>query len=152
MVCLVVLWVSALVNAVVGFVFGSGVFFVLRNRIADWISARVAEEIESLVRDWVDELKQNPQALESFVKPLLQGLVKGSGGGGGVALDLPTVKLPLLGKVPLPLAMQLLQSFGLGVGGNKMQAQASPTSTPMPENGSLPATPNMPVKKRKPFV
>ena len=153
MVCLVVLWVSALVNAVVGFVFGSSVFFVLRNRIADWISSRVAEEVESLVRDWVDELKQNPQALESFVKPILQNLAKGaSGGGGGIQLDLPTVKLPILGRVPLPLAMQLLQSFGLGVGGNKSMASASPTPTPMPDNGSLPAAPNVPVKRRKPFV
>ena len=152
MVFLVQLWVSALVNAVVGFVFGSGVFFVLRNRIADWISARVAEEFESLVRDWVDELKANPQALESFVKPLVQSLAKG-GSGGGVQLDLPTVRLPLLGKVPLPLAMQLLESFGLGMGGNKMTAPpTTPTPTPTPANGNTPAPPNTPVKRRKPFV
>jgi len=149
---LVQLWVSALVNAVVGFVFGSSVFFVLRNRIAGWISARVAEELESLVRDWVDELKANPQALESFVKPLVQSLAKG-GSGGGVQLDLPTVRLPLLGKVPLPLAMQLLESFGLGMGGNKMTAPpTTPTPTPTPANGNTPAPPNTPVKRRKPFV
>jgi len=146
-----VLWVSALVNAVVGFLFGSSVFFVLRNRIANWISSRVAEELEELVRDWVDELKQNPQALESFVKPLVQNLVKGGSGGGGVQLDLPTVKLPLLGKVPLPLAMQLLQSFGLGVG-NKMTAPASPAPNPAPENGNMPTPPSTPVRRRKPFV
>ncbi len=151
MVFLVVLWVSALVNAVVGFVFGSSVFFVLRNRIANWISARVAEEIEELIRDWAEELKSNPQALESFVKPLMQSLAKGSGGG-GVQLDLPTVRLPLLGKVPLPLAMQLLQSFGLGMGGNKMTAPTSPTPSPAPENGSLPNPPSTPVRHKKPFV
>jgi hypothetical protein len=150
-VFLVQLWVSALINAVVGFVFGSSVFFVLRNRIADWISARVAEELESLVRDWVEELKQNPQALEGFVKPLFQSLAKGSGGG-GVQLDLPTVRLPLLGKVPLPLAMQLLQSFGLGMGGNRQTAPTTPTPTPAPENGNMPTPPNTPVKRRKPFV
>jgi hypothetical protein len=150
-VCLVVLWVSALVNAVVGFVFGSSVFFVLRNRIADWISARVAEELESLVRDWVEELKQNPQALESFVKPLMASLAKG-GSGGGVQLDLPSVKLPILGKVPLPLAMQLLQSFGLGMGNKSLAPQST---APAPENGNLPAPPNppnTPIKRRKPFV
>ena len=150
-VCLVALWVSALVNAVVGFVFGSSVFFVLRNRIASWISARVADEIESLVRDWVEELKQNPQALESFVRPLVQSLVKG-GSGGGVQLDLPTVRLPILGKVPLPLAMQLLQSFGLGMGGNKMMAPSSPTPNPTPENGNMPNPPSTPVRRKKPFV
>jgi hypothetical protein len=150
-VFLVQLWVSALVNAVVGFVFGSSVFFVLRNRIANWISARVAEEIQSLVSEWVDELKANPQALEGFVKPLLQSLAKG--GSGGVQLDLPTVKLPILGKVPLPLAMQLLQSFGLGMGGNKSLAPPNPSTAP--ENGSLPAPPNPPstaVRRKKPFV
>ena len=152
MAFLVVLWVSALINAVVGFVFGSAVFFVLRNRIAAWISARITEEIESLVRDWVDELKANPQALESFVKPLVSSLAKGSGGGGGVQLDLPTVRLPLVGKVPLPLAMQLLQSFGLGGGGNRSLAPASPAPAPAPENGNLPAPPNAPVKRKKPFV
>ncbi len=151
MVFLVQLWVSALVNAVVGFVFGSSVFFVLRNRIANWISARVAEEIEELIRDWAEELKSNPQALESFVKPLMQSLAKGSGGG-GVQLDLPTVRLPLLGKVPLPLAMQLLQSFGLGMGGSKMTASTSPTPSPAPENGSLPNPPSTPVRHKKPFV
>ena len=151
MVFLVQLWVSALINAVVGFVFGSSIFFALRNRIADWISARISEEIESLVRDWVDELKQNPQALESFVNPLMQSLVKGGSGGGGVQLDLPTVKLPLLGKVPLPLAVQLLQSFGLNMGNKSLAPQASPTPAPAPENGNLPAPPT-PVKRRKPFV
>ena len=150
MVFLVVLWVSALVNAVVGFLFGSSIFFVLRNRIANWISSRVAEELEELVREWAEELKQNPQALESFVKPLLQGLVKGSGGG-GVQLDLPTVKLPILGKVPLPLAMQLLQSLGLGMG-NKSTAPASPAPNPAPENGNMPTPPSTPVRRRKPFV
>ena len=149
MVFLVVLWVSALVNAVVGFLFGSSIFFVLRNRIANWISSRVAEELEELVREWAEELKQNPQALESFVKPLLQGLVKGSGG--GVQLDLPTVKLPILGKVPLPLAMQLLQSLGLGMG-NKSTAPASPAPNPAPENGNMPTPPSTPVRRRKPFV
>jgi len=149
-VFLVVLWVSALVNAVVGFLFGSSIFFVLRNRIANWISSRVAEELEELVREWAEELKQNPQALESFVKPLLQGLVKGSGGG-GVQLDLPTVKLPILGKVPLPLAMQLLQSLGLGMG-NKSTAPASPAPNPAPENGNMPTPPSTPVRRRKPFV
>ena len=152
MVFLVQLWVSALVNAVFGFVFGSSIFFALRNRIANWISARITEELEELIRDWVEELKANPQALESFVKPLVQSLAKGSGGGGGVQLDLPTVRLPLVGKVPLPLAMQLLQSFGLGGGGNKSMAPASPTPAPAPENGNLPAPPNAPVKRRKPFV
>jgi len=145
-----VLWVSALVNAVVGFLFGSSIFFVLRNRIANWISSRVAEELEELVREWAEELKQNPQALESFVKPLLQGLAKGSGGG-GVQLDLPTVKLPILGKVPLPLAMQLLQSLGLGMG-NKSTAPASPAPNPAPENGNMPTPPSTPVRRRKPFV
>ena len=151
MVFLVVLWVSALVNAVVGFVFGSSVFFVLRNRIANWISERVAEEIESLVRDWADEIRQNPQALESFVKPFLQNLAKGSGGG-GVQLDLPTVKLPILGKVPLPLAMQLLQSFGLGLGGNKSTAPTSPAPTPTPTDNAGALPPSTPIKRRKPFV
>ena len=149
MVFLVVLWVSALVNAVVGFLFGSSIFFVLRNRIANWISSRVAEELEELVREWAEELKQNPQALESFVKPLLNNLAKGSGG--GVQLDLPTVKLPILGKVPLPLAMQLLQSLGLGMG-NKMTAPASPAPNPAPENGNMPTPPSTPVRRRKPFV
>ena len=149
MVFLVVLWVSALVNAVVGFLFGSSIFFVLRNRIANWISSRVAEELEELVREWAEELKQNPQALESFVKPLLQGLVKGSGG--GVQLDLPTVRLPILGKVPLPLAMQLLQSLGLGMG-NKSTAPASPAPNPAPENGNMPTPPSTTVRRRKPFV
>jgi len=148
-VFLVVLWVSALVNAVVGFLFGSSIFFVLRNRIANWISSRVAEELEELVREWAEELKQNPQALESFVKPLLNNLAKGSGG--GVQLDLPTVKLPILGKVPLPLAMQLLQSLGLGMG-NKMTAPASPAPNPAPENGNMPTPPSTPVRRRKPFV
>ena len=151
MVFLVQLLVSALINAVIGFVFGSSVFFVLRNRIANWISARVVEELEELVRDWVDELKQNPQALESFVKPLVSSLAKGSGGG-GVQLDLPTVKLPILGKVPLPLAMQLLQSFGLGMGNKGSSAPISPAPAPVPENGNMPAPPNTPVKRRKPFV
>jgi len=150
-VFLVQLLVSALINAVIGFVFGSSVFFVLRNRIANWISARVVEELEELVRDWVDELKQNPQALESFVKPLVSSLAKGSGGG-GVQLDLPTVKLPILGKVPLPLAMQLLQSFGLGMGNKGSSAPISPAPAPVPENGNMPAPPNTPVKRRKPFV
>lgn len=149
MVFLVVLWVSALVNAVVGFLFGSSIFFVLRNRIANWISSRVAEELEELVREWAEELKQNPQALESFVKPLLNNLAKGSGG--GVQLDLPTVKLPILGKVPLPLAMQLLQSLGLGMG-NKSTAPASPAPNPAPENGNMPTPPSTPVRRRKPFV
>ena len=147
---LVVLWVSALVNAVVGFVFGSSVFFVLRNRIADWISARITEELEELIRDWVEELKANPQALESFVKPFLQNLAKG--GSGGVQLDLPTVRLPLLGKVPLPLAMQLLQSFGLGMGNKSLAPSSSSPPAPAPENGNLPAPPNTPIKRRKPFV
>jgi hypothetical protein len=147
-VYLVQLWVSALVNAVVGFVFGSSVFFVLRNRIANWISSRVAEEIESLVTEWVDELKNNPQALENFVKPLFQSLAKGSGG--GVQLDLPTVKLPILGKVPLPLAMQLLQNFGLGMGNKSNLPAPAPTSAP--ENGSVSTPPNTSVKRRKPFV
>jgi len=109
------------------------------------------EELEELVRDWVDELKQNPQALESFVKPLVSSLAKGSGGG-GVQLDLPTVKLPILGKVPLPLAMQLLQSFGLGMGNKGSSAPISPAPAPVPENGNMPAPPNTPVKRRKPFV
>jgi hypothetical protein len=150
-VFLVALWVSALINAVVGFVFGSSVFFVLRNRIASWISARVVDELEEVVREWAEELKANPQALESFVKPIMQSLAKG-GSGGGVQIDLPTVRLPLLGKVPLPLAMQLLQSFGLGMGANKSTAPTTPTPTPTPENGNMPTPPNTPIKRRKPFV
>jgi len=150
-VFLVVLWVSALVNAVVGFVFGSSVFFVLRNRIANWISVRITEELEELVREWVEEIKANPQALESFVKPLLSSLAKGSGG--GVQLDLPTVKLPLVGKVPLPLAMQILQGLGLGMGG-KTTATTSPAPTPAPQptDGSVSTPPSTPVRRRKPFV
>ncbi|MEM3795025.1 MAG: hypothetical protein QW429_04035 [Thermoprotei archaeon] len=142
--------VSLLISAVFNMLIGGAMVLILRNKIASWISNYVVDEIESLIRDYIEELKENPKAVQEFVGPILSSLSKGSGSSG--ALGIPMVKLPLLGKVPLNVALGLLNNFGL------LKPQSQPAPTPASQSAQAASTPApaqltpQPQVRRKPFL
>ncbi|MEM3794531.1 MAG: hypothetical protein QW429_01525 [Thermoprotei archaeon] len=138
------LLLSLLISAVFNMLVGGAMVLILRNKIASWISNYVVSEIELLIKDYLDELRENPKALQEFINPILSSLSKGSNSG---ALGIPMVKLPLLGKVPLNVALGLLNNFGL------LKPQAQPTPQPQaPTQPQAPPTTQQPPVKRKPFL
>ncbi|MEM3859175.1 MAG: hypothetical protein QW478_07170 [Candidatus Micrarchaeaceae archaeon] len=120
---------------------GGAVVFALRNKVAEWISNYVVQSIQDLIRDYLEELKENPKALAEFINPLLSSLSKNPSS----SLGVPMIKLPILGKVPLNVALGLLNNFGL------LKPQAPPTQ-PQVQPTPAPAQPTpAPQVKRKPF-
>ncbi|MEM3794521.1 MAG: hypothetical protein QW429_01475 [Thermoprotei archaeon] len=141
------LLLSLLISAVFNMLIGGAMVLILRNKIAEWISGYVVDSIQDLIKDYLDELRENPKALQEFINPILSSLSRGSGGSNG--LGVPMVKLPLLGKVPLNVALGLLNNFGL------LKPQSPPTSapaqpTPAPQAPTQPQP--QPQVRRKPFL
>ncbi|MEM0061426.1 MAG: hypothetical protein QW726_05805 [Fervidicoccaceae archaeon] len=141
--------VSLLISAVFNLAIGGIVVLALRNKVAEWISNYVVSAIEDLVHDYIEELKENPKALTEFINPILSSISKNSSSGG---IGIPMIKLPILGKVPLNVALGLLNNFGL------LKPQAPPTQ-PQVQPTQPPAQPTQPPAqptpapqvKRKPF-
>ncbi len=134
-------FLQALLLFVVEGAIGLGGLYLARNKIKQLVSDWVSEALEAYIAELLERIKENPQAFSQEIQPLLQALLKPlakAPANGGLPFE-PSIRLPVVGKVPLSALAQLAQMFA-----GKTQ------SAPAPQSGSVPAQPAQGVQKPAP--
>ncbi len=146
-------FLQALLLFVVEGAVGLGGLYLARNKVKQIISDWVSEALENYIAELLERVKENPQAFSQEIQPLLQALfkplAKGAPANGGLPFE-PSIRLPVVGKVPLSALAQLAQMFT-----GKTQAAPAPQSgsVPQPAQGvQKPAPQNVVPVKKKAFI
>ncbi len=134
------------VFAVEGIV-GLGGLYLARGKIKQLVSDWVSEALENYIAELLERVRENPQAFSQEIQPLLQALFKplAKAPANGALPFEPSIRLPVVGKVPLSALAQLAQMF-------TGKTQSAP-SVPQPAQGvQKPAPQNVQVMKKKAFI